>query len=142
MITYRKRRMHELSKDERTKLFRLTLRGGSHMNYRLHGRLGNRKKTFCVIANDTEAKKFIGWAFAEKKGSHASSIGVFVATPYRRKGIGRKLVQRVLEYAGTNRGHCMMHDWRSSCFYENLKAEELYGWGKYGEDSVIILGEF
>ena len=69
-----------------------------------------------------------------------TDLTIVVDPVYHGQGIGRKLLKKVLKYAGTYRGHALIHDTTSAKFYKALGIREGIH-GTYGEDGVIKFDE-
>ena len=120
MITYLKRYYQDLSEDDIKCLRKLTFKKYSGMKDLIDGNWGDLSKTWVVIARDTETYKYIGWVCGIDHGNGKLEVGVFVSSRYRRRGIGKKLIDRLIEYTDATHGQCFLHNDESNKFYRSV----------------------
>lgn len=87
----------------------------------------NTHQFVAVITDETGSEKVIGTAglnvFANNRLRHSASIGIMVHREYQGNGVGRKLIEALLDIADN---WLMLVRVELSVFIDNLKAIELY----------------
>ena len=115
--------MANLTYREWNTLHKLSFSKDSAMKSRLEGVYGNAKNTYIVMAYDTRKETYVGWAFAEPTKEGTANVGVYVKYAYRRKGIGKKLINAVLKYSRVERATCFLVDEVATKFWNSFGAK-------------------